>query len=63
MSAPALVGAGRPTLRIRGTAYPVLPPTLRDPCLHPVSDLADLGLGRIEPELRGAQPTSSARTS
>jgi hypothetical protein len=34
MSAPAAVGADRPTLRIRGTAYPVLLPTLRDPRLH-----------------------------
>ncbi len=33
MSAPA-VAAGRPTLRIRGTAYPVLLPTFRDPRLH-----------------------------
>ena len=34
MSAPAAVGVDRPTLRIRGTAYPVLLPTLRDPRLH-----------------------------
>ena len=33
MSAPA-IAAGRPTVRIRGTAYPVLLPTLRDPRLH-----------------------------
>ena len=33
MSAPA-VGVDRPSLRIRGTAYPVLLPTLRDPRLH-----------------------------
>ncbi|HEX4747537.1 MAG TPA: FG-GAP-like repeat-containing protein [Gaiellaceae bacterium] len=33
MSAPA-VGGDRPTLRIRGTDYPVLLPTLRDPRLH-----------------------------
>ena len=32
MSAPAL--AGRPTVRIRGTPYPVVLPTLRDPRLH-----------------------------
>ena len=32
MSAPAL--AGRPSLRIGGTHYPVLLPTLRDPRLH-----------------------------
>jgi Na+-translocating ferredoxin:NAD+ oxidoreductase RnfD subunit len=34
MSAPAAVGVDRPTVRIRGTAYPVLLPTLRDPRLH-----------------------------
>jgi hypothetical protein len=33
MSAPAVV-AGRPTVRIRGTEYPVLLPTARDPRLH-----------------------------
>src|SRR4249919_903225 len=32
MSAPAL--AGRPSLTIRGTQYPVLLPTVRDPRLH-----------------------------
>src|SRR5438093_6754416 len=34
MSAPALVAAGGPALRVRGTAYPVLLPTVRDPRLH-----------------------------
>jgi ASPIC/UnbV protein/VCBS repeat protein len=34
MSAPAAVGAGRPTVRIRGTAYPLLLPSIRDPRLH-----------------------------
>src|SRR5207302_3655154 len=34
MSAPALVGVGRPALQIRGTSYPVLLPTVRDPRLH-----------------------------
>ncbi len=34
MSAPAAVGVDRPTLRIRGTSYPVLLPTIRDPRLH-----------------------------
>jgi len=34
MSAPTLAGPGGPTLRIRGTAYPVLLPTVRDPRLH-----------------------------
>ncbi len=33
MSAPA-IAAGKPTVRIRGTAYPLLLPTLRDPRLH-----------------------------
>ena len=33
MSAPAVV-AGRPSVRIRGTQYPVLLPTARDPRLH-----------------------------
>ena len=33
MSTPA-IAAGTPTVRIRGTAYPVLLPTLRDPRLH-----------------------------
>ena len=33
VSAPALV-AQAPTVRIRGTAYPVLLPKLRDPRLH-----------------------------
>ena len=32
MSAPAF--AGRPSLTIRGTRYPVLLPTVRDPRLH-----------------------------
>ena len=34
MSAPAAVGVDRPTLRIRGTEYPVLLPSPRDPRLH-----------------------------
>ena len=34
MSAPAIAAPGRPSLRIRGTSYPVLLPTLRDPRLH-----------------------------
>jgi ASPIC and UnbV/FG-GAP-like repeat len=34
MATPAAAAAGRPTLLIRGTAYPVLLPTLRDPRLH-----------------------------
>jgi hypothetical protein len=34
MSAPAVAGVAGPTLRIRGTPYPVLLPRLRDPRLH-----------------------------
>jgi Na+-translocating ferredoxin:NAD+ oxidoreductase RnfD subunit len=34
MGASAVVDAGKPVVRIRGTAYPVLLPTLRDPRLH-----------------------------
>ena len=34
MSAPVVVGIDSPTLRIRGRAYPVLLPTLRDPRLQ-----------------------------
>src|SRR5919107_4754533 len=34
MSAPAITGPARPTLRVRGTSYPVLLPSLRDPRLH-----------------------------
>ncbi|HSC90622.1 MAG TPA: FG-GAP-like repeat-containing protein [Gaiellaceae bacterium] len=34
MGAPAVVDAGRPTVRIRGASYPVLLPSVRDPRLH-----------------------------
>ena len=34
MTASVAAVEGRPTVRIRGTAYPVLLPTLRDPRLH-----------------------------
>ena len=34
MGASAAVDGGKPVVRIRGTAYPVLLPTLRDPRLH-----------------------------
>ena len=48
MSAPALAGVGRPTLRIGGTAYPVLLPTLRDPRLHLASVIVSLQvLGQV----------------
>jgi Na+-translocating ferredoxin:NAD+ oxidoreductase RnfD subunit len=41
MSAPA-IAAGRPTVRIRGTAYPLLLPTWRDPRLHLASVIVTL---------------------
>jgi Na+-translocating ferredoxin:NAD+ oxidoreductase RnfD subunit len=48
MSAPAAVGADRPTLRIRGTAYPVLLPSIRDPRLHLASIIITLQvLGQV----------------
>ena len=34
MSAPAITGPARPTLRVRGASYPVLLPSIRDPRLH-----------------------------
>jgi hypothetical protein len=47
MSAPD-VGVGRPTLRIRGTAYPVLLPSIRDPRLHLASIIITLQvLGQV----------------
>ena len=52
MSAPA-VGVDRPTLRIRGTAYPVLLPTLRDPRLHLAAVIITLQvLGQVAFEFR-----------
>ena len=48
MSAPAVVGVDRPTLRIRGTTYPVLLPTLRDPRLHLAAVIVSLQvLGQV----------------
>src|SRR5436309_11086605 len=48
MSAPAFVDAGRPTLSIRGTSYPVLLPTLRDPRLHLAAVIVSLQvLGQV----------------
>ncbi|TML63991.1 MAG: hypothetical protein E6G14_17705 [Actinobacteria bacterium] len=49
MSAPAVgVSVERPTLRIRGTAYPVLLPTLRDPRLHLAAVIVSLQvLGQV----------------
>ena len=47
MSAPAAL-AGRPTVRIRGTQYPVLLPTLRDPRLHLAAVIVSLQvLGQV----------------
>ncbi len=47
MSAPAAL-AGRPTIRIRGTAYPVLLPTLQDPRLHLAAVIVSLQvLGQV----------------
>ena len=53
MSAPAAVGADRPTLRIRGTAYPVLLPSIRDPRLHLASIIITLQvLGQLAFDFR-----------
>ena len=53
MSAPAAVSVDRPTLRIRGTAYPVLLPTLRDPRLHLAAVIVSLQvLGQVAFEFR-----------
>ena len=51
MSAPAL--AGRPSLQIRGTRYPVLLPTLRDPRLHLAAVIVSLQvLGQVAFDFR-----------
>ena len=48
MSAPALAGPSRPTVHIRGRAYPVLLPTLRDPRLHLAAVIVSLQvLGQV----------------
>src|SRR3990170_2585045 len=53
MGTPVVVDAGRPTLRIRGTAYPVLLPTLRDPRLHLAAVIVSLQvLGQVAFEFR-----------
>ena len=50
MSAP---GSGKPTLRIRGTTYPVLLPRLRDPRLHLAAVIISLQiLGQVAFEFR-----------
>ena len=64
MSAPAAVGADRPTLRIRGTAYPVLLPTLRDPRLHLAAVIISLQVsGRSRSTSSSRSPRSSSRWS
>src|SRR5678815_5874050 len=53
MNAPSTIGAGKPTLRIRGTSYPVLLPTLRDPRLHLAAVIISLQiLGQVAFEFR-----------
>src|SRR3990170_8137404 len=53
MSAPALVGVGRRTLRVRGTAYPVLLPTWRDARLHLAAVIVSLQvLGQVAFDFR-----------
>ena len=50
MSAP---GSGKPTLRIRGTTYPVLLPSIRDPRLHLAAVIVSLQiLGQVAFEFR-----------
>ena len=50
MSAP---GSGKPTLRIRGTTYPVLLPSIRDPRLHLAAVIISLQiLGQVAFEFR-----------
>ena len=53
MSAPATAGPGKPTLRIRGTSYPVLLPSLRDPRLHLAAVIISLQvLGQVAFDFR-----------
>src|SRR5919106_4413724 len=53
MGAPAAVGADRPTLRIRGTAYPVFLPSWRDPRLHLAGVIVSLQvLGQVAFDFR-----------
>ena len=53
MNAPSTIGAGKPTLRIRGTSYPVLLPSLRDPRLHLAAVIVSLQiLGQVAFEFR-----------
>ena len=53
MSAPASIGLGKPTLRMRGTSYPILLPTLRDPRLHLAAVIISLQvLGQVAFDFR-----------
>jgi Na+-translocating ferredoxin:NAD+ oxidoreductase RnfD subunit len=53
MSAPPITVPARPTLRIRGTAYPVLLPSIRDPRLHLAAVIVSLQvLGQVAFEFR-----------
>jgi hypothetical protein len=53
MSAPPNVGHGKPTLRIRGTSYPVLLPSWRDPRLHLAAVIISLQvLGQVAFDFR-----------
>jgi hypothetical protein len=53
MSAPAVAGVVGPTVRIRGTPYPVVLPTLRDPRLHLAAVIVSLQvLGQVAFEFR-----------
>ncbi len=53
MSAPATAGRSKPTLQIRGTAYPVLLPSWRDPRLHLAAVIVSLQvLGQVAFEFR-----------
>jgi Na+-translocating ferredoxin:NAD+ oxidoreductase RnfD subunit len=48
MSAPAIAGLRKPTLRIRGRSYPVLLPSIRDPRLHLAAVIVSLQvLGQV----------------
>lgn len=53
MSAPASIGVGKPTLRMGGTSYPVLLPTLSDPRLQLAAVIVSLQvLGQVAFDFR-----------
>ncbi len=53
MSAMSAPGSGKPTLRIRGTSYPVLLPSIRDPRLHLAAVIVSLQvLGQVAFDFR-----------